>query len=166
MANTSTSDTLSVTYKYSKDILAPVSIPFTSALGDAAHPKRAHPSDAGADLTCLDDVYLAAGERAMVDTGISVAIPEGFVGMICPRSGLAAKHGISVTNSPGIIDSSYRGPIKVILHNLGGEPWTAFAGDRVAQLVILKVELSDFVYSSSLDQTDRGDGGFGSTGTK
>lgn len=166
MTSTNTNDDIVVTYKYSSEGEDSNDIQFTSLSGFSAAPTRAHPSDAGADLRSLEDVYLEPGERALVDTGVSLAIPEGFVGLVCSRSGLAAKYGVSVANSPGVIDSSYRGPIKVILQNLGNEAWTSFAGERVAQLVVLKVELPNFVYSESLDSTARGDGGFGSTGVQ
>lgn len=132
---------------------------------DLPLPSYAHLSDAGADLVSSENLVIQPGQRIAVGTGLSVAIPVGYVGLIHPRSGLALKHGISMVNTPGTIDAGYRGEIKVILINHDRE--TAFEinrGDRIAQLVIQKVEHAKFVSVSSLDETQRADGGFGSTG--
>jgi len=120
----------------------------------------------GFDLeACLtQDVQLAPGQRALIPTGLRLAIPQGFEGQVRPRSGLAARHGITVLNAPGTIDSDYRGEICVILINLGSEPYTISHGDRVAQLVIAPTTRAELVEVESLDTTGRGEGGFGSTG--
>ncbi|PRQ10355.1 dUTP diphosphatase [Corynebacterium sp. 13CS0277] len=128
-------------------------------------PARAHRGDAGVDLYATDDVTLAPGHRALVGTGIALALPLGYVGLIHPRSGLALKHGISVVNTPGTIDADYRGEIKVCLINHDLEaPFEVRRGDRIAQLLIQKVELVDFVEVDELDDTTRGTSGYGSTG--
>ena len=129
-------------------------------------PVRAHPTDAGADLTSTEDVVLGPGERALVGTGIAIALPHGTVGLIHPRSGLAAKHGLSIVNAPGTVDADYRGEIKVCLINTDPRtPIEITRGMRIAQLVVQKVELVGFAEVDELDDTDRGDGGHGSTGT-
>ncbi len=110
------------------------------------------------------DIQLAPGQRALVPTGLRIAIPPGFEGQVRPRSGLAARHGITVLNTPGTIDSDYRGEICVILINLGSEPYTISHGDRIAQLVITPVVRAELVDVDRLDATSRGEGGFGSTG--
>lgn len=128
-------------------------------------PSYAHPFDAGADLHARDSVELAPGQRALIRTGIAIALPQGYVGLIHPRSGLAAKHGITVVNAPGTVDAGYRGEIMVTLLNTDSS--TSFSvnrGDRIAQLVIQKVEQARFTVVSTLDETSRGGGGFGSTG--
>jgi dUTP pyrophosphatase len=128
-------------------------------------PTRAHPGDAGVDLCTTEDVVLEPGERALVGTGIAVALPHGTVGLIHPRSGLAAKTGLSIVNTPGTVDAGYRGEIKVCLIN--HDPRTPIElrrGDRVAQLLVQRVELPDFVAVDSLDETARGAGGYGSSG--
>lgn len=128
-------------------------------------PHRAHRGDAGADLYAAEDVTLAPGERALVGTGIALALPVGTVGLVHPRSGLAAKLGLSIVNTPGTIDADYRGEIKVCLINLDPDtPIEITRGMRIAQLVIQKVELAEFVEVTELDETVRGDGGYGSTG--
>lgn len=128
-------------------------------------PRRAHRGDAGADLYAAEDVTLAPGERALVGTGIALALPVGTVGLVHPRSGLAAKQGLSIVNTPGTIDADYRGEIKVCLINLDpATPIEVTRGMRIAQLVIQKVELAEFVEVTELDETVRGDGGYGSTG--
>lgn len=130
-----------------------------------AVPEYAHDGDAGCDLRSTVDVELAPGERALVPTGIALAIPEGYAGFVQPRSGLAAKHGISVVNAPGLIDSHYRGELKVILINTDlREGFSVKRGDKVAQLVIQAVESVRFNVVDSLDETVRGAGGFGSSG--
>jgi dUTP pyrophosphatase len=127
-------------------------------------PVYAQPGDAGADLKSAESIYIPPLERLMVTTGIKLEIPEGYVGLIHPRSGLALKHGITVLNSPGTIDSGYRGEIGVILFNTTNKPFIINQGDRIAQLVIQKVETAEFEFVDVLDDTKRGDGGFGSTG--
>lgn len=113
----------------------------------------------------MDDLILEPGARALVPTGIAVSIPEGYAGFVQPRSGLAARHGVSIVNTPGLIDSHYRGEIKVILVNLDREkPFEVRRGDKICQLVFQKVERADFILVDELDSTARGDGGFGSTG--
>ncbi|GAB2634859.1 dUTP diphosphatase [Nocardia goodfellowii] len=128
-------------------------------------PVRAHHGDAGVDLCTTQDVILEPGERALVGTGIAVALPVGTVGLIHPRSGLAAKAGLSVVNTPGTVDAGYRGEIKVCLIN--HDPRTPIElrrGDRIAQLLVQRVELVDFVEVDTLDETARGAGGYGSSG--
>jgi dUTP pyrophosphatase len=121
---------------------------------------------AGADLSAnLDgDLVLAPGERALVPTGIALEIPAGFEAQVRPRSGLAARHGVTVLNSPGTIDSDYRGEVKVILINLGAESFTIRSGDRIAQIVFSAVTRAEFAHGGKLGDTTRGSGGFGSTG--
>jgi len=128
-------------------------------------PTYAHPGDAGLDLRAARDVTLSPGERDLVPTGIAIAIPEGFAGFVQPRSGLAIKHGLSLVNTPGLIDSHYRGEIKVIAINLDPKNEIHLQrGDKIAQLVILPVASVELRVVESLDDTTRGDGGFGSTG--
>lgn len=127
-------------------------------------PQYALPGDAGADLRASERATLQPGERALVATGIRIALPDGLVGLVHPRSGLAVKHGITVLNTPGTIDAGYRGEVKVILINLGDEPFTIEPGDRIAQLVVQRVERAQFVVVEQLPGSDRGEGGFGSTG--
>lgn len=128
-------------------------------------PRYAHPGDAGADLVAAAGVTLLPGERAVVPTGVSVALPDGFVAFVMPRSGLAARHGVGLVNSPGTIDAGYRGEISVVLINTDPvNPFTVAVGDRIAQLVIQPVVRARFVPVSELPGTARGDGGFGSTG--
>lgn len=133
-------------------------------------PSRAHDGDAGVDLCSAVDVELAPGQRELVPTGIAVAIPHGMVGLVHPRSGLAARVGLSIVNSPGTIDAGYRGEIKVALINLDpGEPITLRRGDRIAQLLVQRVELPELVEVTSFDEaglgdTSRGEGGHGSSG--
>jgi len=128
-------------------------------------PAYAHPGDAGADLLTTVDVSLAPGERSLVPTGVAIALPEGYVALVHPRSGLAARHGLSIVNTPGTVDAGYRGEIKVMLINL--DPAESIAlrrGDRVAQLVIQRVERARFVEVETLPGSVRGAGGYGSTG--
>jgi len=129
-------------------------------------PVRATAGAAGLDLrACLDaPVTLAPGERALVPTGIAIALPARHEGQVRPRSGLAAKHGVTVLNAPGTIDEDYRGEVKVILVNHGHEPFVIAHGERIAQLVIAAVALCEVVEVASLDETERGASGFGSTG--
>ncbi|MBN1628581.1 MAG: dUTP diphosphatase [Thermoleophilia bacterium] len=127
-------------------------------------PRRAHPGDAGADLFSVEEVTIQPGGRAGVGTGLALAIPEGHAGFVQPRSGLAAKHGIMLVNSPGLIDAGYRGEVRVLLYNSGAEPFTVRVGERIAQLVIQRVEEPAFVAAEELAETVRGEGGFGSSG--
>ena len=129
-----------------------------------ALPAYATPGAAGMDVLAAEDVTLAPGARHAVATGFSVAIPAGFEIQVRPRSGLALKHGLSVPNTPGTIDSDYRGELKVILINHGAEPFAIARGDRVAQLVLALVTRAAWAEVADLDETARGAGGFGSTG--
>ena len=132
---------------------------------DSSLPRYALPGDAGADLRCREHVILRPGERSLVPTGVRVAIPDGHVGFVNPRSGLAIRTGLSIVNAPGTIDSGYRGEIKVALVNLDQhEPIELQVGDRVAQLVIVPFVHAQFVRVDELDDTERGQGGHGSTG--
>lgn len=132
---------------------------------DVPMPSYAHPGDAGADLTTTVDVVLEPGERAMVPTGISLALPDGYVALVHPRSGLAARCGISIVNAPGTVDAGYRGEVKVMLINLDpAEQVLLRRGDRIAQLVIQQVERARFVEVDRLPGSARGHGGYGSTG--
>lgn len=140
-------------------------IPIKILNPDAGVPSHAYgDGDAGVDLSSVADVTINAGERALVPTGIAVAIPPGYGGFVQPRSGLAARHGITLTNSPGLIDSNYRGEIQVIVQNTGAEPFKISAGDRIAQLVIMPVENAEFELVDELPDSGRGRGGFGSSG--
>jgi dUTP pyrophosphatase len=128
-------------------------------------PAYAHPGDAGADLIAAEDVVLGPGERATVGTGTAIALPDGFVAFVVPRSGLAARHGITIVNTPGTVDAGYRGEIRVILLNTDrDEPYTVTTGDRIAQLVVMPVSRARFIPVERLPGSHRGEGGFGSTG--
>ena len=128
-------------------------------------PAYAKPGDAGVDLRAREDVVLQpGGGRALVATGVAVAIPRGYAGFIQPRSGLALKHGVTCLNTPGTIDSDYRGEVKVILANLGDEDFVINIGDRIAQIIVAPVTQGIMCEVEALDDTDRGTGGFGSTG--
>jgi dUTP pyrophosphatase len=128
-------------------------------------PEYAHVGDAGADLVTAVDVTLAPGERALVPTGIAIAMPRGYVALVHPRSGLAARHGLSIVNTPGTIDAGYRGEVKVLLINLDPARSVELRrGDRVAQLVIQRVERARFTEVEELPDSSRGSGGYGSTG--
>jgi len=132
---------------------------------DARLPTRAHDDDAGLDLYSVEAVTLGPGERALVATGIAIELPERHAGLVVPRSGLAIRHGISVVNGPGLIDPGYRGELKVVLLNTDREAsFTVEPGDRIAQLVITRVETPDIVEVDELEPSRRGDGGFGSSG--
>lgn len=145
---------------YPRGVTTPIRVPVT---GDP--PRFAHPGDAGADLVAAERAVLAPGERAIVPTGVRVALPLGTVGFVVPRSGLAAKHGITVVNAPGTIDAGYRGELKVILANTdASEPYTIEPGDRIAQLIVLPIPPVEFVPVGELPDGVRGDAGFGSTG--
>jgi dUTP pyrophosphatase len=132
---------------------------------DVPMPAYAHPGDAGADLVTTVDVTLEPGERALVPTGVALALPDGCVGLVHPRSGLAARSGLSIVNAPGTIDAGYRGEIKVCLINLDPrEPVVLRRGDRIAQLVVQRFERATFVEVEALPESARGEGGYGSTG--
>jgi dUTP pyrophosphatase len=133
---------------------------------DARAPERTRAGDAGHDLRCLSPFTLAPGERATVPTGIAIALPPGVAGLVVPRSGLAARHGISVVNGPGLIDPNYRGEVGVVLVNLGDEPFQAAAGDRIAQLLLVPYLAPEVRVVDELTPggDDRGAGGFGSSG--
>lgn len=128
-------------------------------------PNYAQPGDAGADLRSTEQLVLGPGERALVGTGVSIALPDGYAAFVVPRSGLAAKHGISIVNSPGTIDAGYRGEIKVILINLDPrESFQISVGDRIAQLILMPVTRAQFTRVDQLTSSVRGESGFGSTG--
>jgi dUTP pyrophosphatase len=130
----------------------------------AVVPQIATPGSAGADLCSSVDVRLYPGETKLIPTGIKISIPLGYAGFVCSRSGLALKKNVFVLNAPGIVDSDYTGDVGVILHNAGQDIFNIKAGDRVAQLLIVKCEYFDFNEVTELTKTERGDGGFGSTG--
>lgn len=139
---------------------SPIRVP---VIGEPPH--FAHPGDAGADLVAAERTVLEPGERAVVPTGVRIALPEGTVGFVVPRSGLAAKHGITIVNAPGTIDAGYRGELRVILANTdASEPYTIDAGDRIAQLIVMPVSPVEFEPVDALPDSERGEGGFGSTG--
>ncbi|MGX5680335.1 dUTP diphosphatase [Schumannella luteola] len=128
-------------------------------------PAYAHPGDAGADLRAAEAIVLGPGERATMPTGVSIAMPDGFVGFVVPRSGLAARHGITIVNSPGTVDAGYRGEIRVTLLNTDPtEPFPIAVGDRIAQLILMPVSRARFIPVETLPGSHRGEGGFGSTG--
>lgn len=132
---------------------------------DLPLPSRQTTGSAGFDLASAEpDFVLAPGERRLVSTGLAVEIPPGIEGQVRPRSGLALRHGITMPNAPGTIDSDYRGELRVILQNLGTEPVTIVRGDRIAQLVFARYETPELVDATELEQSSRGAGGFGSTG--
>ena len=142
-----------------------MSLRFARLDSRARLPTRAHPGDAGLDLCALEAIELAPGARASVPTGLAVQIPDGQAGLVLPRSGLAARHGVTVVNAPGLIDSGYRGELRVLLLNT--DPHAAFAaraGDRIAQLVLIRIELPETVEVAQLEESARGTGGFGSSG--
>ncbi|MBT2227004.1 dUTP diphosphatase [Nonomuraea sp. NEAU-A123] len=128
-------------------------------------PSYAHPGDAGADLYAAEDVELLPGERAVIGTGLAIALPDGYAAFVHPRSGLAAKHGVTLVNAPGTVDAGYRGEIRVTVINTDAkEPFRLSRGDRVAQLVVQRVERAAFTEVELLPGSARGTGGFGSTG--
>ena len=144
---------------------SPVAVPVRRLDPDLPLPTYAHPGDAGADLVSRVDVVIRPGERVLVPTGVAIALPPGHAGFVHPRSGLAARHGISIVNAPGTIDEGYRGEILVNLVNLDrGEDFVVHRGDRIAQLIVQRVARAAFVAVDSLDATVRGDTGHGSTG--
>ena len=150
--------------------IVPTSLAVVRLDRDLPMPTRAHDGDAGVDLCSAEDVELAPGQRALVSTGVAVAIPHGMVGLVHPRSGLAARVGLSIVNSPGTIDAGYRGEIRIALINLDpATPIVIRRGDRIAQLVVQRVELPELVEVASFDEagladTSRGQGGHGSSG--
>jgi dUTP pyrophosphatase len=139
------------------------SLPVKRLHADAVLPVYKHPGDAGMDLSAVEAVTVAPGEIVTVPTGLAFAIPDGYVGLVHPRSGLASR-GLTVANAPGTIDAGYRGEVKVLLINLGREIFAIEKGDRIAQMVIQQVAHLPLVESANLDATPRGSGGFGSTG--
>ncbi len=145
--------------------MSALKIEITKLRDDAVIPVYAYPGDAGMDLRAVEALSIAPFERALVPTGLAIAIPEGYAGFVQPRSGLAIKQGVTVLNTPGLIDSHYRGELKVALVNLDSKAtFEVHPGDRIAQLVIKKVECIEWDIVDSLDETERGIGGFGSSG--
>jgi len=142
-----------------------VTLRFSRLTDEAREPSRAHDGDAGYDLYAVEAATLGPGERANVGTGIAVAIPDGWAGLVLPRSGLASRHGITIPNAPGLIDSGYRGEVRVLLLNTDPrEPFEVAVGDRIAQLLLVRHEAPEVLEVESLDETVRGAGGFGSSG--
>jgi dUTP diphosphatase len=141
-----------------------IELPITRLREDATLPGRAYGGDAGLDLASCERIELGPGERAVVGTGLAVAIPEGYAGFVQPRSGLAARHGISVVNSPGLVDSGYRGELRVVLLNTDREqPFVVEPGMRIAQLVVLPVPELELIEVRELPESERGVRGFGSS---
>lgn len=132
--------------------------------GNTDNISYAHSGDAGADLRANEDTIICAGSQTLVHTGVHAAIPSGYVGLVCPRSGLALKHNLTVMNAPGIIDPNYRGELCVILRNMGEQAFEIHKGDRIAQLVITPYLRATFEPVDALDDTERGEKGFGSSG--
>ena len=131
----------------------------------ARAPVQAHPGDAGYDLFAAEDASLGPGERASIGTGIAIAVPDGCAGLVLPRSGLAARHGITLPNAPGLIDAGYRGELRVLMLNTDREAsFEVAVGDRTAQLVLVRLEPVQIEETDALEETARGAGGFGSTG--
>jgi dUTP pyrophosphatase len=142
-----------------------VRLPTTRLRPDATLPSRAHEGDAGLDLHAAEAAQIGPGDRATVATGVAVEIPDGYAGLVLPRSGLAARHGIALVNAPGLIDSGYRGEIRVLLLNTDRrEPFDVAPGDRIAQLVVTRVAGAETVEVEELTASARGEGGFGSSG--
>jgi dUTP pyrophosphatase len=141
-----------------------IELPIQRLHADAVVPQRAYTGDAGLDLASCERVELAPGERALVGTGLAVAIPEGYAGFVQPRSGLAVRHGLTVVNSPGLVDSGYRGELRVVLLNTDRtEPFVVEPGMRIAQLVVLPVPELELVEVDELPSSERGVRGFGSS---
>jgi dUTP pyrophosphatase len=141
-----------------------IELPIRRLRDDAVVPKRAYAGDAGLDLASCEHVVLAPGERATVGTGLAVAIPDGYAGYVQPRSGLAARHGITIVNAPGLVDSGYRGELRVVLLNTdASEPFVVEPGMRIAQLVIVPIPEVDPVEVDELPDSERGVRGFGSS---
>ncbi|MCH4184622.1 MAG: dUTP diphosphatase [Eggerthellaceae bacterium] len=144
-----------------------LSIPATMSTSEITVPSKAHAGDAGFDLRATERIVLQPFERALIPTGLSIALPEGYAGFVMPRSGTALRNGLSIVNTPGLIDSGYRGEIKVIAINLDAHTaLTIEKGDRIAQLVVMGVPASQLKLVSQLPSSDRGAAGFGSTGVK
>lgn len=144
-----------------------VRVPIKILSRDAQIPHMAYNGDAGVDLRSVERIVLEPQERAMVATGLAIALPEGYAGFVLPRSGLAAKHGISIVNAPGLIDSNYRGELKVILLNTdSNESFTIEIGDRIAQLIVMPVPTINFEQVEELTESQRGESGFGSSGIR
>ena len=142
-----------------------MNLPVAKLHEDATLPTRAHEGDAGLDLYACEAAHIGPGERWSVGTGVAVEIPEGHAGLVLPRSGLAKKHGIALVNAPGLIDSGYRGELRVLLLNTDpAEIFKVEPGDRIAQLVIAPIALAEPVETEALAESVRGDGGFGSSG--
>lgn len=145
--------------------VASLSVPVRALGADAPLPERAYPGDAGLDLRSTEDVVLQPFERATVACGFAMALPEGHAGLVVPRSGLAARHGVSVVNAPGLVDSGYRGEVKVVLVNLDAhEPFAIAKGDRIAQLVVVAVPTVTLEPVAELPDSPRSEKGFGSSG--
>jgi dUTP diphosphatase len=144
-----------------------IEIPVTRLRDDAVLPTRAYPGDAGLDLVACERHEIGPGERALVGTGIAVAIPEGHAGFVTPRSGLAASNGVTIVNAPGLVDSGYRGELRVILHNTDRhEPLVVEPGMRIAQLLVVAVPEAELYEVDELPPSARGSGGFGSSGAR
>ena len=141
-----------------------MTVKFRKTDPSATLPSYAHPGDAGMDLCSVEELVIPRGERRLVRTGLAMRLPPGYEAQVRPRSGLALKHGVTVLNSPGTIDEGYRGEIGVILVNLGDEPFGVCKGDRIAQMVVAPCARAEIALVSELDSTERGAGGFGSTG--
>ena len=142
-----------------------MTLQFARLSEEAREPTRAHDGDAGYDLYAVEGATIAPGERVSVGTGIALSIPDGWAGLVLPRSGLAARHGITLPNAPGLIDSGYRGEVRVLLLNTDArEPFEVVPGDRIAQLLLVRHEAPELREVESLDETVRGAGGFGSSG--
>ena len=141
-----------------------MTVRFKKVHPDATLPAYAHPGDAGMDVRSVESLEIAPGARALVHTGLVMALPPGWEAQVRPRSGLALKHGVTVLNTPGTIDAGYRGEVGVILANLGDAPFSVAKGDRVAQIVVAPVTTAEIAEVEVVDDTDRGAGGFGSTG--
>jgi dUTP diphosphatase len=142
-----------------------VELPVAKLQDNAILPKRAHSGDAGLDLYACESAHIGPGERWSVGTGVAVEIPDGHAGLVLPRSGLAKKHGITLVNSPGLIDSGYRGELRVLLLNTDpADTFRVEPGDRIAQLVIVPIAFAEPVETTALAESARGDGGFGSSG--
>ena len=141
-----------------------IELPIQRVRPDAVVPSRAYAGDAGLDLAAIERIELGPGERAVVPTGLAVAIPDGYAGFVQPRSGLASRHGITIVNAPGLVDSGYRGELMVVLHNTDrDEPFVVEAGMRIAQLVVLPIPEIELVEVEELPATERGGRGFGSS---
>ena len=141
-----------------------IELPIQRVRPDAVVPSRAYAGDAGVDLAAIERIELGPGERAVVPTGLAVAIPDGYAGFVQPRSGLASRHGITIVNTPGLVDSGYRGELMVVLHNTDrDEAFVVEAGMRIAQLVVLPIPEVELVEVEELPATERGGRGFGSS---